>query len=37
MFLEDVKVIENIQIADNYYLMRVEGDKINGLHSRNMG
>jgi len=28
MFLEDVKVIENIQIADNYYLMRVEGIKI---------
>lgn len=28
MFLEDVKVIQNIQIADNYYLMKVEGDKI---------
>lgn len=28
MFLEDVKVIENIKIADNYYLMRVEGIKI---------
>lgn len=27
MFLEDVKVIENTQIADNYYLMRVEGNK----------
>ncbi|MCK5780137.1 MAG: dihydroorotate dehydrogenase electron transfer subunit [Psychrilyobacter sp.] len=28
MFLEDVKILENKKIADNYYLMRVEGDKI---------
>ena len=28
MFLKDVKVIENIQIANNYYLMRVEGKNI---------
>jgi len=33
MFLEDVKVIENIQIADNYYLMKVEGEKM-PLHSK---
>mgnify|MGYP001159218826 CR=1 FL=1 len=28
MFLEDVKIIENIQIANNYYLMKVNGDKM---------
>ena len=28
MFLEDFKVIENIKISDNYYLMRAQGDKI---------
>jgi dihydroorotate dehydrogenase electron transfer subunit len=28
MFLEDVKIIENINIANNYYLMRVEGIEI---------
>ncbi|RUA05661.1 MAG: dihydroorotate dehydrogenase electron transfer subunit [Fusobacteria bacterium] len=28
MFLEDAKIIENINIADNYYLMRVEGIEI---------
>lgn len=28
MFLEDVRVLENIKLADNYYLMRVEGVEI---------
>ena len=28
MFLEDVKIIENINIANNYYLMKVEGIEI---------
>jgi len=28
MFLKDVKIIENTQVADNYYLMKVEGNKI---------